>query len=312
MPLDVPSALDAMGIQYAIKGNEAVALCPAHQDSSPSWSCNIDTGDHHCFSCSFGGSFAALVATVNKGWDDVRVDAWITERKVRDVAEGRRPIRDRAGVKAETVSAADMWKFTPPPRSALRSRGITSFSAADYGVRWNPEQETWIFPVRDPSQDFSIIGWQEKGNGIFRNYPRGLEKGKTLFGLELVTGDTPLVLVESPLDAVRFTDAGVGDAVASYGASVTEYQLDLLAGNASELIVAMDNDEAGRTATVKVCSRLAGKCNVSVFVYAEPSLVGSRKIHVPLDGRDPGDMSHGELRYGVKHATPAWRTGYRD
>lgn len=312
VPLDVVSALDALGIQYTIRGNEASALCPAHLDRSPSWSINLDTGDHNCFSCGFGGSFSRLVSTLHKSWDTAHVDEWITTRKVRDVVEGRRSLRSREQEKPEPISAADMWKFVAPPRAVLRSRNITSFSAEDYGVLWNPERKTFIIPVRDPQQQFEIIGWQEKGNGIFRNYPRGLEKGKTLFGLELVESEGPMVLVESPLDCLRMLDAGVPNAVASYGASVTDHQMDLISANTSVLIVAMDNDKAGRASTLKVCNALAGRCTVNVFAYGAVSTTGVRRVHVPLDGRDPGDLSDDELRYGVEYATPAWRTGFVD
>jgi DNA primase len=66
-PGDVLAALDDLGIYYTVRGNEASALCPnpKHNDHSPSWSCNIETGQHNCFVCDdFGGAFPSLVMVV--------------------------------------------------------------------------------------------------------------------------------------------------------------------------------------------------------------------------------------------------------
>jgi hypothetical protein len=54
---------------------------------------------------------------------------------------------------------------------------------------------------------FSLWGWQEKGarGRFFKNQPAGVKKSKTVFGVEILTSTHDLIVVESPLDAVRLT-----------------------------------------------------------------------------------------------------------
>lgn len=306
----MPGALDALGIDYTIAGNEAKALCPAHADRSPSWSCNVDTGQHNCFSCGFSGSFAKLVAHLNKSWDNGRVDEWITQRKLRDITEGYKPARDRKIEKAQQISAADMWNFVEPPFPARRVRDVTKEACRAYGVQWNPNNQTWIFPIKDPQQDFKIIGWQEKGEGLFRNHPRHLEKGKTLFGLERHYLSKRAIVVESPIDAVRFSTYGHDVAVATYGATWTQTQADLLLGYFDDIVLAFDNDAAGVIAATTMARALHSHCKI--FAYGEPVREGMKYWHPGTDSRDPGDLLEEELRDGLRWATPAWRTGYDD
>ena len=117
VPRDVFGALTALGIDAEERGNEAVALCPNpdHDDRHASWSCNLDTGEHHCFACGFGGSFMLLVG---KMLGKTRGDAetWVRDRKLKDIAAGVIIDRPRQQARAIEVSEADMWKFTEPAR----------------------------------------------------------------------------------------------------------------------------------------------------------------------------------------------------
>ena len=51
----------------SIKGAEHWARCPFHQENSPSFSVNADTGCYNCFGCGKSGSFASLVFELRIG-----------------------------------------------------------------------------------------------------------------------------------------------------------------------------------------------------------------------------------------------------
>ena len=51
------------------KGDELIGLCPAHEDSNPSFSFNFVKDVCHCFSCGFGGDLVKLWSHVN-GYGD--------------------------------------------------------------------------------------------------------------------------------------------------------------------------------------------------------------------------------------------------
>ena len=75
-----------------------------------------------------------------------------------------------------------------------------------------------------------------------------MEKSKTLFGYHEVKDGDWAVLVESPLDAVRLFGLGI-PAFAALGAWVSREQVTLMARCFSYVILALDNDKAGREAT---------------------------------------------------------------
>jgi hypothetical protein len=135
VPADIEQALISLGIDVHVSDNEAVAICPnpQHQDSKPSWSCNLETGMHHCFSCGFGGSFRWLVQVVN-GARAGEATAWIRTQKVRlgvqtmDIA-----------VPPPSVHEADMWKFGEPPADALAERDLSLLACKDLEILYDFE-----------------------------------------------------------------------------------------------------------------------------------------------------------------------------
>lgn len=308
VPRDVMGALSVLGIDAEQHGDEATALCPHpdHDDTSPSWSCNLDTGEHHCFACGFGGSFQLLVRRM-KGIDQSRAELWIRERKVQDVAAGHigprpAPIRPETG-----VSEADLWRFTPPPQSALDGRGLTAEACQAYEIKWEPTRELWITPVRDPYTG-KLWGWQEKNERVFRNRPKDVEKSKALLGIrECVPGGTVL-LVESPLDVPYVAVACGPDVypVSSYGATVSAEQVRLICARAGRVVLAMDNDNAGWKSAAALAFAM-GTLPVAAFAYSTVHAAGPVHIVGEPDGRDPGNLTMDEIAWGIEHAVPAWR-----
>lgn len=65
--VDVAKLLTRLGIAYRQMGDELHSVCPYHVDRKPSWSINLSTGQHHCFSCGWGGGPSTLVNHVLKG-----------------------------------------------------------------------------------------------------------------------------------------------------------------------------------------------------------------------------------------------------
>ena len=67
---DVQKALLRLGIPTDQRNSELMGICPMHlertgrEDHNPSWSINLETGVHHCFSCGYKGTLLTLVAEV--------------------------------------------------------------------------------------------------------------------------------------------------------------------------------------------------------------------------------------------------------
>jgi len=314
MLLDVPTALEAMAIDFMDHGHEANALCPMHSartgkaDNSPSWWINLDTGQHICFSCGYKGNLAQLVCDVNefytKTWDNkyyydyATAQTWLAEMSaipVEQLAEMIRalPNRIEAYPKPLEMSEARLAVFTSPAKDALDARQLTEESAEKYGVLWDTDKKTWILPLREPHFN-RLMGWQEKGtvDRTFFNRPAGLQRAKTLFGADIQNDDL-VIIVESPLDCLRIYSAGQVGAVASCGTTISEDQVKLLR-RSERVIVAFDNpniDKAGKKASESML-KLGRKYGLNLFFFN----------YGDTGKKDPGDLTNEEIIWGIQNA----------
>lgn len=282
----IPAALDKLGIDYEIRGNEAAACCPAHDDMHPSWSINLDTGMHHCFACGFGGGVATLIRQVTgKSWGDAR--QWQKQQRARSAwRPAHRP----------QPAADSMWKYTEAalhmlddaPAERLSARRLTLDSARAYGIKWNTQKESWVLPIRDGTG--KLMGWQEKSEHVFRNKPRTVRKSETLFSPGAAAHGSGSILVESPLDASRLLAAGFAGGRGSFGVSVSDQQLAALWNIDGPVIFALDNDPAGVRETHRLLRLGLDTRRVRMLNYSQVTV------------KDPGEMTDQEISWGLENA----------
>lgn len=316
-----PEILTALGIGIdKADGDEISALCPMHekrtgrQDSRPSWSINTEKGTHHCFSCGYSGHIVGLVA------DMLDIDFRAATRWLR-----------RAGVDLELAqNLPSYWqtersakpkpkprpvaleRFVEPPDSALEKRGISRASAAFYGLLWDEERRGWILPIWGPEGD--LMGYQYKRKHVVRNRPMHMEKSLTLFGIDCFRGGKA-ILVESPLDCAVLKTMGIDGALSSFGAAVSDTQMRLIVERADEVLLALDNDYAGRTETRRLVTgvrwrgagesatpekgiKWAARIPMSVFNYGE------------VEAKDVGEMQRADVYRGVREAKHSTELGW--
>ncbi len=281
--------LSELGIQYFVAGDEAIAICPSgtHEDRHPSWSLNLRNGAHHCFSCGFAGNLAHLVQHVLR-LNYVQASEWL------HAAQWWQANQENVSY-APPYLKVDEWKlarFTFPPEEELAKKNVSPEAASLYGVMWNPETYSWIFPIRNPYSD-ELWGWQEKSvrDRRFRNYPHGVRKSETFFGINALDDDSTPVIVESPLDCLRLFTAGIRSGLSSFGVHVSDRQLSIVHKLAGCIILALDNDSAGVAETDRIC-REHPEITVYVFSYE----------HAP-DVKDPGEMTEDlDIFLGVANA----------
>src|SRR5215831_956065 len=259
LDLDLVPYFRRIGLEVAkVEGGEIKVHCPAHPerkgrpDRSASFSFSRTKMVGQCFSCGFTvGSLAALVTYVTGAppEQDVLLEAQrlslaseldrITARKEQELADSVRYME---------------WtleeKFIPVPSKLLELRRILRAAADFYQIRFDPKLHCQVIPIRSPKGQ--IWGWQRRQQGAVFNWPPKVRKSDTLFGLHLMEADR-VALVESPLDAVRLHQVGI-PAVSSFGAGVSNRQLELLARNFTVVVLALDNDPTGIAAAER-CQR---------------------------------------------------------
>lgn len=291
---DLAALLSDLGVDIRRSdGKEITGRCPVHvrttgkEDRSPSWSMNSSTGLWICFSCGAKGTLTTLVSELTGDGDaSLAVHRAIINTGINPVPVVQRDV---------PVDWVAFGKFVRVPQRLLNTRNIDPDMAWRYGIRWDTDDRCWIIPI--VTRHGMLKGWQAKKVGWVRNFPVGVKKSETLFGIDRFTSSTA-VLVESPLDVVRF--ASVCDppqALASFGASVSDTQIRLLSESADRLIVALDNDEAGIAASKKLFKTLPNfKKGIRWFNYGSTNC------------KDIGDMTDDQIWSGVKNSTiiPPW------
>lgn len=282
-----------IGVDVRRAGQEISARCPVHvqrtgkEDNSPSWSMNSDTGLWVCYSCGAKGNLSQLIVQLTGKEDEEAMNLVMSLGVERLLApEWERKVE---------ADIHEYLRYEPVPKRMLRSRSITEEVAKAYGIRWNPDNNGWILPMVDVHGN--LMGWQEKGRGFTYNHPTGVKKGNTLFGINLLSSKTAL-LVESPLDVARFSSSfdGIG-CLASFGAVVSKTQINLLTDRVDKIIIALDNDDAGILSAEKI--------------FKEMPLVRGGVLWLKYShtkAKDIGEMTDDELEEAVKGASilPWW------
>ena len=304
---DIEKTLLRLGIDSTQRRSELLATCPMHkyrvgkEDSNPSWSINSETGAHHCFSCGYKGNVLTLISDLLEYGDLEKAKQWLRSNVDVDWTLVSKQLEEAKKTyihlpKLVPMSEARLAIFGDVPEWAEKARGLSNEACKHYGIRWRESDSTWILPIR--SADGKLLGWQEKGqlSRRFFNRPPGIPKSKTLFGLN-VWQPGQMIIVESPLDAVKLKSLNIPGAVATCGAIVSNEQLELMR-RADLLIIAMDNDSAGNKATQFLLQS-----------FRRLGLEGWFFNYGNSDKKDIGDMSEDDIDWGFENAIHCVRGG---
>lgn len=308
MDSDSPAAIESLirelGITSRVAyGKEIVAACPFHSpDNHPSWSINLRSGLHHCFSCGASGNLAHLVAHLQgKTYAEAAI---FVNQKVGWARAGKwREDYENKNISPQTfkISEADLAMFPDVPAEILAGKHVENDVAKRFGVKYNPGKHSWLLPIRDP-YSYELWGWQEKfiDTRLFRNYPQGIAKSKTLFGLSAFEHGSTAILVESPIDAMRVSTFGAGSGLACSGLPVSDFQLSIVFERTGHVVLALDNDSPGVRETARICRDYQGRSNFWVFDY------GITKA------KDPGEMEDTDIMIGFSSMRSGlrWLTEY--
>lgn len=293
---NLADVLRNIGVEVTNVGEREIGgRCPVHvartgkSDGSPSWSMNASTGAWICFSCGARGSLMGLVQELT-GSNDVAYDYYATVATV-----GLEQLTMPKVSYKQEADFVQYAKYEDVPEEQLSKKSLTAEACRMHGIKWDSKNECWIIPLLN--RDRNLLGWQAKKTGWVRNFPIGVKKSTTLFGIERFRGGTALLL-ESPLDVVRLTSISASvQGLASFGTSVSEAQISLLSQYADRLIVAMDNDDAGVTAAKKLFEVLPRFRRGTLWLNYDGTTA-----------KDIGDMTNEQISTAIENssAIPAW------
>lgn len=284
--------LEELGVRVTnVSDKEIQAFCPVHHlvegtdQHKPKWYMNAETGAWICFTCGQRGSLPYLVEALGgdpETIEQLRLNAAHTTTT--------RWVTDRDGEEVEERVLVDPVLFDAnpyPPTRVMDGKDVDQSVCARFNARWDAKGKCWLLPIY--TFDGMLAGWQEKSKGYFMNVPKQVKKSESLYGWHIFRGGQ-LVVVESPLDAMRFASYGY-TAVATYGSFISDTQLEHIL-LADKIVLAFDNDDAGDHATEQVTRAFRHlHHHVRLFRYPPRSR-----------GSDPGELTPTQLIDGVENA----------
>jgi DNA primase len=270
-----------------VRGEEVLAICPFHDDHTPSLSLNLRKGVFCCFACNESGKFSKL---------GLSRDEFVTFDSFRDLLSGidksETPI-----LKQLFSLPREFRKFDGNPQNPfyqyLMGRGITDdtirhfkIGYCDYGFYRG--RIIVPFPVGFVARSIynGIIGKNHKRY----LFPLGLPISTFFFNYSPST-NMP-ILVEGVFDALRVYSLGFTSVISPFSCKVSEEQIKLLCKYSSSVIyIFFDGDEAGCAGAQMAEEKLR-----SIFKIV--------KIVKISDGCDPGNLRNkNEIKELLRNAT---------
>jgi DNA primase len=179
---------------------------------------------------------------------------------------------------------------------SLAGRGLTPETIADFGIGFCSKgmmADRIAIPIRNPEgQVVAYAGrWPGEPAEDTPKYklPQGFRKSLELFNIDRAIKEpkeTPLVIVEGFFGCMTLHQHGCRKVVALMGSTMSAAQEELIRKNTnhqSQVIVMLDEDDAGRAGREDIAVRLARFLFVKVHAFAE-------------EGRQPESLSAEEAR----------------
>lgn len=212
--------------------------------------------------------------------------------------------RDYLAGRALDAAARERFEigFAPESRTALwehlTGAGVPAQDVIDAGLAARPDgggtpydrfRGRIIFPIRDGRGRCIALGGRALRDGKFAKYLNSpdtalFDKGRALYNLAPARSAAgrgqPLIVAEGYMDVIALVEAGFEATVAPLGTAVTADQLRLMWRISPEPVIALDGDEAGLRAAIRI---------IDIALPLLDSGQGLRFAVMP-QGQDPDDV----------------------
>jgi hypothetical protein len=288
-----------------------IVTCP-HCDKAKLWVLTVDRDDIRspAWQCFFCGDSGRTALSLVRRLEDC--DTFAALELIAKFQKGNEPLIDlRRLVEDRLMGEVELWNdndvVIPLPDEFIAygsdvprlpyfmQRGIGPKKAHRYGIGWCDDgyfANRMIIPAhRDGKVVFFVARYMKAKppKGVKKTlYPKGAKPGRHLFNYDRARFCETIRIVEGVLDAVHVGKS----AVATFGTSLSQYQLELLMRTAaSEIIIMWDRDAIDKARAL--ADRLSDLWRVRV-------------VELP-DARDPDEHTKDEL-LEMERASPVLDT----
>ena len=263
-------------------GTEWKVSCPVgyqHEhgyDTNPSCTVNVSKGVFFCNVCGFKGNVHTLVKTVLQLSSE---EAWFLLGDGLGIERPSTSVPTRPDIEVGLVAKyhTDLMKLTGPLRDVLKTRrGLNNETLKRFAIGWNGDRVT--IPVYDEFSNlvnFRLYKWnsdEDRYKVINYEDDFGNKYGEArIFGIENLVDDSidTVVWCEGEMDRLVAEQHGFPTVCATSGAGTWRAEWAKYVRKKKRIIIAQDNDEAGREATKRLCEHMHPHVNVSYLNWPE-------------------------------------------
>ena len=299
---ELKSQLEIRGILLFAKSKDSaedyMVCCPYHKDGqerNPSMGIRKSDGMAHCLACGVVRSLPEMICDCINETDKSFGHKWLAQNFLSIGVEERGTIvldcsrtnnADVSDVVLSTVTEKelDSYRYVHP---YMYERGLTDDIIEEFDIGYDKATDSITFPVKDVNGKCLFVARRQIKTKRF-DIPKGIDK--PLYGLYEVdnisfAGSDDLLdeiyVCEGLFDCLRLW-CNYRYAVAGFGCLFSDYQIRQLESLPTRhLILALDNDEAGRSATERLKKRIRNKL-ISV-------------VELPVGRKDIGECSDDEI-----------------
>ena len=283
--------------------------CPIHKGSNPTqFRVSISKNIWNCFSeCKHGGNTLDFIARM----DDVSIHAaalkaieWFKLDPEEMSVNGGEEIPSDAP-KSDTPAAPAPKKPAPATEKSapntplkfrldklershpylIQERGLTLETIIDFGIGFCSKgmmADRIAIPIHNVKGEVVAYAGRFPGEPCEDTpkykLPQGFRKSQELFNIDRAVKeptDMPLVIVEGFFDVMKLHQNGYKKVVALMGSTLGATQEDLIRQHSmreSQVIVMLDENEAGQAGRDDIACRLSKFCFVRVHTFAKPDM----------------------------------------
>lgn len=259
------SKLEQIFAQRAISSHDNYKmLCPFHDETTPSFLIHKEEGIAHCFGCGVSGSIEVLVNTLHP---EISLSK---ARELLDIDIFKHKGRKINGPYIETgppETFPESWLAAWPKEIHVYTtkRGLRPSILQRAQVRYDPVRKRQVFPHRNRRGDLiGAAGRSCSGENPKWYFYWAYRKGSALY-TPFTDRETSraLYLTEGIFDCLKIAQADGSRRVAAIlGSKAGRGQIAELK-EYEEVVLCLDNDEAGKAAQEALYLKLRKSCQVS-------------------------------------------------
>jgi DNA primase len=312
--------------KFTRKGDSLNGPCPIHKGENPTqFRVSLSKNIWNCFSkCQHGGNvldFIVKMENMTIHAAALKAIEWFHLDPDAMSGDSAEEEHDAEPAKAESKPAQKPKKAEPRPEETtgpnkplkfrleklerthpyLVERGLATETIVDFGAGFCAKgmmAGRIAIPIHNPDGEVvayagRFVGEPTDDNPKYK-LPPGFRKSLELFNIDRASKESPeqpLVIVEGFFDCMKLHQHGQRKTVALMGSTMSSAQEELIrkhTNSMSQVIVMLDEDEAGQAGRQDIAARLSRFCFVKTHVFAEagmqPENLSAEEVHEIVGG----------------------------